>query len=72
MYRRKISLWIKCLARILIDRCTGALMDVIRENDLIYIKFIDRLGRNYTEIIEHWKIITKDKKADIYVIEKNC
>ena len=45
------------------------LMRTIKENDLIYIKSIDRLGRNYTEIIEQWKIITKDKKADIYVID---
>ena len=37
----------------------------LREGDLIIIKSIDRLGRNYDEIIEQWRLITKDKKADI-------
>lgn len=41
----------------------------IKENDLIIIKSIDRLGRNYVEIIEQWRIITKVKKADILVID---
>ena len=45
------------------------LLNTIKENDLICIKSIDRLGRDYTEIIEQWKIITKDKGADIYVID---
>ena len=46
-----------------------ALMNTLKEDDLLYIKSIDRLGRDYTEIIEQWKIITKDKGADIYVID---
>ncbi|HCR99942.1 MAG TPA: resolvase, partial [Lachnospiraceae bacterium] len=41
----------------------------IKQNDLIYIKSIDRLGRNYAEIQEQWKLITKDRKADLYVID---
>jgi len=41
----------------------------INENDLIIIKSIDRLGRNYTEILEQWRMITKVKKADIFVID---
>ena len=41
----------------------------VRESDLIYIKSIDRLGRNYEEILEQWKIITKDRGADLYVID---
>lgn len=45
------------------------LMRRIKQNDLIYIKSIDRLGRNYTEIQEQWKLITKDRKADLYVID---
>src|SRR5699024_5906567 len=36
---------------------------------VIYIKSIDRLGRNYTEIQEQWRIITKEKKDDIVVID---
>ena len=41
----------------------------IKPDDLIYIKSIDRLGRNYSEIQEQWKLITKDKKADLYVLD---
>ena len=39
----------------------------VREGDLIIIKSIDRLGRNYQEIMEQWRIITKEKKADIRI-----
>lgn len=41
----------------------------LKENDLLYIKSIDRLGRNYAEIQEQWRVITKEKKADIAVID---
>lgn len=41
----------------------------LKKDDLIYIKSIDRLGRNYEDIIEQWKIITKDKQADIVVLD---
>lgn len=36
---------------------------------MLYIKSIDRLGRNYGELNEQWRIITKEKKADIVVID---
>lgn len=39
------------------------------ENSVLYIKSIDRLGRNYGELNEQWRIITKEKKADIVVID---
>ena len=41
----------------------------LKKDDLLYIKSIDRLGRNYEEIMEQWKIITKNKSADIVVID---
>lgn len=41
----------------------------LRENDLLYIKSIDRLGRNYEEIQEQWRILTKEKKIDIVVLD---
>ena len=41
----------------------------LKPDDVIFIKSIDRLGRNYDEILEQWKIITKDKKADLYIID---
>ena len=45
------------------------MMRKVQEGDLIYIKSIDRLGRNYGEILEQWKMITKDKGVDLYVID---
>ena len=41
----------------------------LNENSVLYIKSIDRLGRNYGELNEQWRIITKEKKADIVVID---
>ena len=41
----------------------------LKENDLVYIISIDRLGRNYTEIQEQWRILTKEIKADICVLD---
>lgn len=41
----------------------------IRMDDLLYIKSIDRLGRNYGEILEQWRILTKEKGADIVVLD---
>lgn len=45
------------------------LKHILRENDLLVIKSIDRLGRNYSQIIEEWQDITKSIKADIVVID---
>ena len=42
----------------------------LRKNDLIYIKSIDRLGRNYSEILEQWRILTKERGVDIVVLER--
>lgn len=42
---------------------------MLRENDLLVIKSIDRLGRNYNMIIDEWRDITKNIKADIKVID---
>lgn len=41
----------------------------VRREDLICIKSIDRLGRNYTEIQEQWRYLTKEKGADIVVLD---
>ena len=45
------------------------LMKRLREGDILYILSIDRLGRNYEEIQNQWRIITKEKKVDIVVID---
>jgi len=64
--------------RIFIDKQSGkdfdrpryqALTAVLAEGDLLYIKSIDRLGRNYDEIQNQWRILTKEKGVDIAVLD---
>ncbi len=64
--------------RIYIDKQSGKdfnrpqykkLKSVLREGDLLYILSIDRLGRDYEEIQEQWRILTKEIKADICVLD---
>lgn len=45
------------------------LVKSIRKGDTLVIKSIDRLGRNYDEILEQWRIITKEKEAAIVVLD---
>lgn len=45
------------------------MMRKLKKGDLLIIKSIDRLGRNYDEILDQWRIITKVKQADIFVID---
>lgn len=64
--------------RIFIDKQSGkdfqrpayqSLLKKIKKGDLLYIKSIDRLGRNYDEIQNQWRILTKERGADIAVID---
>ena len=41
----------------------------LKPDDLLYIKSIDRLGRNYEEIQNQWRILTKEKGVDIVVLD---
>ena len=41
----------------------------IKADDVLVVKSIDRLGRNYSEILEQWRIITKEKRVDIVVLD---
>lgn len=41
----------------------------LRRDDLVYVKSIDRLGRNYSEILEQWRMLTKEKGVDIAVLD---
>ena len=45
------------------------LVKKLKPDDLLYIKSIDRLGRNYEEILEQWRILTKEKGVDIVVLD---
>jgi DNA invertase Pin-like site-specific DNA recombinase len=64
--------------RIYLDKQSGkdfqrpayqALVKKVTPGDLIYIKSIDRLGRNYEEIQNEWRILTKERGIDIAVID---
>ncbi len=65
-------------ARIYLDKQSGkdferpaykALVSIVSPGDLIYIKSIDRLGRNYEEIQQQWRLLTKERLVDIAVID---
>lgn len=45
------------------------LIKKLKANDELYIKSIDRLGRNYEEIIEQWHFLTKEKDIEIVVLD---
>lgn len=45
------------------------LLRKLKDGDTLVIKSIDRLGRNYEEILEQWRIITKEKSAAIVVLD---
>ncbi|MCY7130602.1 recombinase family protein [Streptococcus gordonii] len=66
------------MRQIYIDKASGKdfdrknykrLIRKLKEGDEIYIKSIDRLGRNYDEIIREWTQITKEKNAEIIVLD---
>ena len=45
------------------------LLQKLKPADMLYIKSIDRLGRNYEEILEQWRILTREKSVDIVVLD---
>ena len=45
------------------------LMKKMKPDDTLFVKSIDRLGRNYDEILEQWRIITKEKRVSIVVLD---
>ena len=45
------------------------LLRKIKKDDLLYVKSIDRLGRNYEEILQQWRALTKDRGIDIVVLD---
>ena len=45
------------------------LRNKLKAGDLLYVKSIDRLGRNYDDIQEQWRILTKERGVDIVVID---
>lgn len=45
------------------------LVQKLKKDDLLYLKSIDRLGRNYEEILQQWRLLTKEKGVDIVVLD---
>ena len=45
------------------------LLRKLRQGDILVVKSIDRMGRNYEEILDQWRFITKEKRADIVVLD---
>lgn len=63
---------------IYVDKITGMVFDrpkylklikKVKPGDIIYIKSIDRLGRNYSEIIEQWHYLVKTREVEMVVID---
>ena len=64
--------------RIFVDKQSGKdfnriawnnLMEQLAEGDLLYVQSIDRMGRNYEDIQNQWRILTKERGVDICVID---
>lgn len=45
------------------------LFDLLQDGDILVIKSIDRLGRNYDETLEQWRVITKEKNVNVVVLD---
>lgn len=45
------------------------MVDALNEGDVLVLHSIDRLGRNYDEILEQWRVITKEKRAHVVVLD---
>ncbi|HFR4168392.1 MULTISPECIES: recombinase family protein [Bacillus cereus group] len=64
--------------RIFVDKASGRNFDrpqyqllrkILSQDDIVYIDALDRMGRNYDEVISEWKYITRELHADIIVLE---
>lgn len=78
--RQKIALDNQGIApeNIFIDKQSGkdfnrpqyqAMLKKLKKGDLLCVQSIDRLGRNYEEILEQWRVLTKQKQVDIFVLD---
>lgn len=67
-----------CLDRIYMDKLSGKdfmrpqyrqMVRKMRQGDVLVVKSIDRLGRNYDEILDQWRYLTREKGIDIVVLD---
>ena len=75
---RQLSALREHVAKIYVDKQSGkdferaqynALLAVLQKGDCLFVKSIDRFGRNYKEILEQWRILTKVKEVDVVVLD---
>ena len=45
------------------------MLECMKQGDVLYVSSIDRLGRNYREILKQWRLLTKEKEIDIVVLD---
>ena len=45
------------------------LMKKLKRGDILFVKSLDRIGRNYKEILRVWQVLTKDKEVDVVVLD---
>lgn len=76
--RQRIALEAFGVDRMFMDRQSGKdfnrpeyqkLIGKLKPNDVLVVKSIDRLGRNYEDILEQWRVITKEKRTAIVVLD---
>ena len=67
--RRKILWWRSCPGRTSTGPVTGGWCRSLLPEDVLVVKSIGRLGRNYTEILDQWSFITKKREAAIVVLD---
>ena len=78
--RQRIALEQQAIApgHIFMDKMSGkdfrrpqyqAMLKKLKAGDLLCITSIDRLGRNYEEILEQWRVLTREKRVDIFVLD---
>lgn len=76
--RQRIALEAFGVDRLFVDKQSGKdfnrpayqrLIGRLKPGDVLVIKSIDRLGRNYEDILEQWRVITKEKQVAIVVLD---
>lgn len=68
-FRSRTFTLISSPARILTVHSIRHFCAASKKDDVLYVKSIDRLGRNYDEILAQWRYLTKDREVDIVVLD---
>lgn len=68
-YHQTVNIWDKLSGKNFERPAYKRMLRRLRAGDLLYILSIDRLGRNYSEVLEQWRVLTKEKGVDIVVLD---